>query len=72
MATKPTRAAHKPRDRSPVPDQHLMDDFGLSHSVTTMTGAGPQSSIDLKNAGLGTRQPGTGNAAHGKTGRRIT
>jgi hypothetical protein len=47
-------------------------DFGYHRTVDTMTEPGPQSSIDLKNIGLGNSQPGTGANRHKRTGRRVT
>jgi len=47
-------------------------DFGFHRTVDTMTEPGPQSSINLKDVGLGNPQPGTGNSSHKRTGRRVT
>ena len=69
---KAKRASFKPADRSPVPLQHELDDYGIAHSVTTMKATGSQSSIDVKTAGLGNPQSGTGGSRHKRTGRRVT
>lgn len=72
MARSPTRETHKPKNRSPIPAQHELDDYGFSHSVTTMKSPSSQSPVNLKDSGLGTAQPGTGNSAKGKMGHRVT
>jgi len=69
---KAHRASHKPANDSPVSGQRQLDDYGISHSVTTKRG-GPdkQSPIDLKDVGLGNGQPGLGNIAKRRTGHRV-
>ena len=54
-----------------TPEQEL-EDYGITHSVTTTKGSKSVSSVDVKNAGLGNPQPGTGNSRHKRTGRRVT
>ncbi len=72
MAKSPTREVHKPANRSPIPAQHELDDYGFSHSVTTMKSPSAQSSINLKDSGLGNPQSGTGGSRHKRTGHRVT